>query len=312
MKTTILVIYGGPGNEHEVSIASAENVIASLNQDLYDVQKVFVQKNMSCVLHGEEVPLLEMLQKISKSSIIIPVFHGSFGEGGELQKMLEDLNLVYVGSKSHAAALAMDKKRTQELLSLQGILVPKTVVVTSLSQEIDSIFPSIVKPNNEGSSIDLYRIGNKEELHEVLTKVIPLHSEVLVQEFVTGREFTCGVIEKKNELFAFMPTEIILTKGELFDYTAKYSVGGCQEITPANVSLHITQEIQKLAIDAHKTIGCKDISRTDMMIKDDGTIVVLEVNTMPGMTKTSFIPAQAKASGYTLSEILDIVIHNYL
>jgi D-alanine-D-alanine ligase len=312
MKIKIYVIYGGPGAEHEVSIASAENVFFALDRDLYDAHKIYVQKNKLSIFNGEEYNLDVLIEKLPKDSVVIPVFHGSFGEGGELQKLLESHNILYIGSKYTAASLAISKKRTQDVLLQHCISVPKTDLVVSETQKINIPFPVIVKPNNEGSSIDLYKVHDEQSLQKILIKTLPYHHEMLVQEFVTGKEFTCGVIERKGELLPLLPTEVILTQGELFDYEAKYTKGGCQEITPAQVSSELTEKIQKLAIATHTIIGCRDISRTDMILKNDGTIVVLEINTMPGMTETSFIPAQAKASGYTLSQILDIVIHNYI
>ncbi len=308
----LAIIYGGPGNEHEVSIASAENVISALTTLPYAIQKIYIKKDMTCLVDGEEVTFNESLLRLTKETIVVPILHGSFGEGGVLQKILEDASIPYLFSNSSTSSVAMDKKRTQEILSESGLTVPKTEVVVSSDQEMEMTFPVFVKPNSEGSSIDLYKVENKEELHNILTMMLVKYNEVLVQEFVVGREFTCGVIEKKGELITLLPTEIILTKGELFDYDAKYKVGGCQEITPPHVSEEIIKRIQEIARVAHSTLKCKDISRTDMIMKEDGTIVVLEVNTIPGMTKTSFIPAQAVASGYTLSQIFDIVIHNHL
>ena len=201
----LAIIYGGPGNEHEVSIASAENVISALTTLPYAIQKIYIKKDMTCLVDGEEVTFNESLLRLTKETIVVPILHGSFGEGGVLQKILEDASIPYLFSNSSTSSVAMDKKRTQEILSESGLTVPKTEVVVSSDQEMEMTFPVFVKPNSEGSSIDLYKVENKEELHNILTMMLVKYNEVLVQEFVVGREFTCGVIEKKGELITLLP-----------------------------------------------------------------------------------------------------------
>lgn len=312
MKTNIAIIYGGMGSEHEVSIASAKTVFSELYNDRYEIQRIFIRKDGVCIKDQKAMTIVEALEMLPKSIVVIPILHGSYGEGGVLQKILEDRNISYTFSDSVSSSLAMDKYAADKVLCKSGLLTPYTVLVTSTEDYITIPFPLIIKPRDEGSSIDLYKVANREELELALKVSLAKHPEMLVQECIEGREFTCGVFENKNEKIALLPTEIILAQDQLFDYHAKYTTGGCQEITPADIPEIITKKIQEVAIAAHIALRCKDISRTDMIMKKDGTIVVLEVNTIPGMTATSFIPAQAVASGYTLGEILDIVISNHL
>lgn len=312
MKIKIAIIYGGVGSEHDVSIASADTVFSELNNDRYDIQKIFINKDGLCVIDKKKMSIVEALETLPKSIVVIPVLHGSYGEGGVLQKILEERHISYTFSDSVSSSLAMDKYASDKVLHKSGLLTPSTVMVISTEDDIAIPFPLIIKPRDEGSSVDLYKVADKEELELALKASLSKHSEMLVQECVEGREFTCGVFENHNKKIALLPTEIILKHGQLFDYHAKYTTGGCQEITPADISETITKKIQEVAIVAHIALRCKDISRTDMIMKKDGTIVVLEVNTIPGMTATSFIPAQAVASGYTLGEILDIVICNHV
>lgn len=167
--------------------------------------------------------------------------------------------------------------------------------------------PSYCK-TTEGSSVGLFKFMNESEYMSALDTIFENHEEMLVQEFIQGREFTCGVIEKNNEVIPLIATEIILTKGEMFDYTAKYTVGGCEEITPANIDTETMKRIQNLAVTCHRLLGCKSLSRTDMILQGED-LYVLEVNTIPGMTKTSFIPAEAKACGYSMKELITILIN---
>jgi D-alanine-D-alanine ligase len=157
----------------------------------------------------------------------------------------------------------------------------------------------------------LFKVKSDEELRSSLKKSVPIYKEMLVQEFITGREFTCGVVEIDGETIPLMPTEVILTKGEIFDYEAKYTVGGSKEVTPAEVDPALTERIQELALTAHEICGCKDISRTDMILNERGELVVLEINTVPGMTKTSFIPAELEASGYSIAGFIDGMLKKY-
>ena len=132
---------------------------------------------------------------------------------------------------------------------------------------------------------------------------------MLAQEFIKGREFTCGVIEKDGNVIPLVATEVILTKGNIFDYEAKYTPAGCKEVTPAEIGNDLMSRIQNIAVSCHKILGCKSISRTDLILKDD-ELYVLEINTVPGMTKTSFIPAEAKACGYDMKELITILINS--
>ena len=312
MVTNIAIFYGGPGSEHEVSIASAENFIASVEVSKYSVQKIFIQKDMVCLLDGKQMNLQEVIDLLPKDTIVIPLLHGPYGEGGVLQKILEANHKEYLWSDSKASSLAMDKYETGMMLRKVDLHTPETILVNQSNCNVPFSFPVIVKPRDDGSSVDLFKVEDDVSLEKALIESLTRHKEMLIQECVLGREFTCGVIEKKGELIPLVPTEIILTKGELFDYEAKYTVGGCNEVTPAEISKEVKKRIQEVAVVSHKALGCKDISRTDMIMRENGEIIVLEVNTIPGMTTTSFIPVQVKASGYTLSEIIDIVIDNHI
>lgn len=312
MTKKVCVIYGGKGNEHDVSLASGEHVSAVLSPH-YEVHNVFLSKNNEWLLDGVSMTQEEVLEKVyTENYVVIPMIHGEFGEDGELQKLLEEKGIRFIFSDSTSSALAIDKDKASHVFRLHGLLTPKSIVITRV-EDVDAggIFPAIIKPKTGGSSIDLYKVSSEEEIMNHLPDMLTRHSEILLQEFVEGREFTCGVYEKLGEIIALPPTEIILTKTKVFDYEAKYNEGACLEVTPPEVSDDVIQQIQETAKKAHMALSCKDLSRTDMIMTSSGDIVVLETNTIPGMTKTSFIPAQVKASGYTLYEFLDIVISNH-
>jgi D-alanine-D-alanine ligase len=254
---------------------------------------------------------LELLKK--SSAIVFQVIHGTFGEDGELASLLEERGISFIGSSSKAMKLTIDKYKTEAKPKEGGIATAESVSVDSVSEiaHIHVTFPAFVKPKDEGSSIALFKVKNESELEKVLQESIPTYGTMLVQPFVAGREFTCGVVELNGQPQALVPTEVILTKGETFDYEAKYGVGGSKEVTPAEVDAETTKRIQELALRVHVVCGCRDISRTDMILQEDGKLVVLEINTIPGMTKTSFIPAQLETSGYSVADLVRGMLDKY-
>ncbi|MFB0965261.1 MAG: ATP-grasp domain-containing protein [Patescibacteria group bacterium] len=262
---------------------------------------------------GEILSESEGVEKIlSENGAAFPVIHGEYGEDGALQKILEDAGIPFAGSDSESMALTIDKQKTGDRLATLGFRTPKSWVVTTAT-DLDSLglaYPVIVKPKSEGSSVSLYKPASREELEEVLNKEFAVRSEILVQEFVSGREFTCGVVDFGNGPEALVPTEVILTESELFDYDAKYRAGACVEVTPAEVESEIFERIRKTAKDVHEACGCRDLSRTDMILNDRGELVVLEINTIPGMTGTSFVPAQLRATGSDLKTFVRNVFDN--
>lgn len=237
---------------------------------------------------------------------VFPAIHGEYGEDGALQSVLETAGVPFVGSDSEAMRLTIDKQKTGNFLAEKGIRVPRSFVVTSETDpgSIGLPYPVIVKPKSEGSSVSLHKPGSLAELEAVLAKEFENRREILVQEFVSGREFTCGVAGTGADAEALAPTEIILTQSELFDYDAKYRAGACVEVTPAEVEPETFERLRETAVAVHRACGCRDLSRTDMILNSEGEIVVLEINTVPGMTGTSFVPAQLKAVGSSLSEFI--------
>ena len=307
----VAILFGGPSSEHEVSLSSAKNILENIDRELFDVLPVFITKDCQYIIDGNSFNERDGLSEFVTRNIdiVFPILHGTYGEDGTLQKKLEDIGIPFVFSSSQASALAIDKNKTNEILQLHNISIPQSLVITKMSTEHSCKYPIIVKPIDEGSSVGLFKCINVDEYRNSLEKIFEKHNEMLVQEFVQGREFTCGVIEKNNEIIPLVTTEIVLTKGETFDYDAKYTVGGCDEITPAHVDEEIMRRLQDCAKRCHFIIGCKSLSRTDMILQGNN-LFVLEINTIPGMTKTSFIPAEASVCGYSMKEFITILIES--
>lgn len=310
---TVAIVFGGPGSEHEVSLSSAKNILENIDRELYDVLQVFVTKEVLYIIEGVSFSEDEGIKELKNRcvQVVFPVFHGEYGEGGVVQKKLETHGLPFVGSQGEASAIAIDKHATSRLFKQNGVNVPEEQVVTKDDHVHRCSYPIFVKPLNEGSSVGLFKFEEEKKYFSFLDIIFNDHAEMLVQEFIEGREFTCGVIEKEGETIPLLATEVILTKGKLFDYEAKYTPEGCKEVTPADVDEVLMKKIQEVAVSCHTIMGCKSFSRTDMILHED-QLYVLEINTIPGMTKTSFIPAQAKASGYSMKELLTILITSAL
>jgi D-alanine-D-alanine ligase len=309
--TKIALIFGGPGKEHEVSFSSAKNILENIDRNSFNVLEVCVTKDKKYKIGNQIFDEDDGIEEIKKSGIevVFPIIHGTYGEDGELQEKLEQAGIKFVGSSSKVSALTIDKSKTNSVLEESGIKIPKSKIISQDDINFDCQYPIIVKPVDEGSSVDLFKFENEIDFKNEIDFIFRNHTQMLVQEFIKGREFTCGVIEKEGEVIPLIATEVILTKGELFDYEAKYTNGGCKEVTPAEVDDAIMKRLQELAVSCHKVLECKSISRTDIIFKNED-FYVLEINTVPGMTKTSFIPQQAKVCGYEMKELIRLLINS--
>lgn len=311
----IAIIYGGPSNEHDVSISSAKNVLKNINKKKWDTLKIFIDKKgvffvedkkKRVSLKEKDLPAFLKKNNVFK---VFPVLHGKYGEDGKIQKVLEKNNILFVGSSSTASVLAIDKNKSNVVYQKNNILIPKSKILTENNYKHKLNYPIIVKPVDEGSSFGLFKTEDEKDFQKNLKKFFKENKKMIAQEFIFGREFTCGVLEIKNKIKALVPSEVILTKTKTFDYKAKYTKGAVKEITPAKIDKKMEKKIQDLAVKCHKVLGCKDISRTDIILNEkDNQLYVLETNTLPGMTKTSFIPEQAKACGINMEELIDVLL----
>ncbi len=310
MKKKIAILCGGPSNEHEVSQNSARNIIENIDREMFDVIEVYISKEGLFNIEGILFETNEAIKKLKDIyDVVFPVLHGSFGEDGELQKVLEQERIAFIGSGSKSSSQTIDKNVSNNLFKKNGLIIPESQIISKEDSLILITYPIIIKPIDEGSSMGLYKCESEKDYISLKEELFQSHKEMLVQEYVIGREFTCGVIEVNKENIALPVSEIILTSSELFNYETKYVAGKCEEITPANISEELMKRIQNVAVRCHDILGCKSISRTDVIVKEN-TIYVLETNTLPGMTQTSFIPAQIKVHGMDMKELITRLIQS--
>lgn len=312
---------GGPSSEYEVSLATGENVFTNLDRRLFESIKIKILKDGKIWMSGR----YSKLEKAVKSvDLCFLATHGEFGEDGRLQAVLESHGVPYTGSGVLASALAMNKAKSRQLFSANGLKTPKSLIIkegenfkSQLRFFINKLIkmPVVVKPCSRGSSVGVAIVRRKNLLNKSIQEAFKFDPEVLIEEYIEGREFTCGVIEKKAnghiETVGLPVTEIIPNQGyDFFNYEAKYKTGATNEITPAKISETLAEEIKNTAIKAHQILGCKDYSRTDVRVKN-GKVYILELNTLPGLTDASLIPKALNQAGWSIRKFLsDICFRN--
>lgn len=295
----VAVLMGGPSAEHEISLKSGRMVLANLDKKKYWARGVRITKK------GKWPIIPTELKK--KFDVVFIAMHGEYGEDGQVQTILGKYRIPYTASGVRASQIGMDKIKSSRLFEEAGLSVPEFAVVGGVKKQMFH-FPVVVKPVNRGSSVGVSIVRTIQELPAAL-KLAQKHSQrVMVQKFIKGRELTCGILEINGKPQALPPTEIIPKIGKFFDYRAKYTAGGSHEITPARLTGRQFKETQTIAIKAHKIIGARGLSRTDMILGEDGRIYVLEINTIPGLTEISLLPQEAKADGIEFAELLDLII----
>lgn len=310
-KITVGVLRGGPSSEYDVSLKSGSSVLNSLSQDRYNIHDLFIDKEG--VWHKRGFPM-DPEKALRSVDIAIIALHGEYGEDGTVQKLLEKFSIPYTGSNSFSSAVGMNKVLTKNKIN---ILTPyhKTLGVTdSLHNDIVNLFrsfpmPAVIKPITGGSSVGITIARNFTEFEEGIKKAFEYSHKVLVEEYIVGREATCGVIDnfRNEDQYILLPVEIIPPQeNSFFDYDAKYG-GKSNEISPGNFTESEKIAIQEATKHVHNELGLRHYSRSDFIVSPKG-IYFLEVNTLPGLTEESVFPKSLSAIGSSLPEFLDHVI----
>jgi D-alanine-D-alanine ligase len=339
-RLNVAVLMGGISRERDISLSTGRQIVAALNSAKYrafaldSVTLAGGAKSLpptgdarltgATASQGSElVPLslgtLADADAPGRPDVVFLALHGRGGEDGTIQGLLDLLGIPYTGSGVLASALAMDKAMTKVVLGAAGIPTPGQIVVerrcAPSAAELDARvratfgYPVIVKPNAEGSTIGCSRVKESSELAAALEDALACDTRVLVEEYVTGVEITAGVLG--NEEPEVLPLVEIVTPDGFYDYRAKYDTGGSKHIIPARISETAAARARDYALRSHTLLGCRGMSRTDFIVRDD-VPVVLEVNTIPGMTPTSLLPDAARAAGISFEALLDRLIASAL
>ena len=318
----VAVLMGGRSSEHEISLASARSVLAALDPERYDAVRVEIGRDGRWALpngtralaSGDVLPVSvgpAVPAALGDVDVVLPVLHGPFGEDGTVQGLLELASVPYVGAGVAASALCMDKDLMKAVLRDRGIPVTRNVTL----REGDPLrnpfgYPVFVKPARLGSSVGISKVRSKEELAGAVELARRHDDKVLVEEFVSGIEVKCGVLGNRLPQ-ASLPGEIVahgFGESDWYDYSAKYDEDGMDLIVPPRVAEEIVARVQQLSVEAFVATECEGMARVDLFVRDDGEVLVNELNTIPGFTATSVYARLFEASGIPYPELLDRLV----
>ncbi len=347
-KINVAIIFGGQSGEHEVSLSSARAVINNLDTDKYQIIPIVITKKGNWLMGkkgaqylkdnadkiGKEGAISEKeSQKLvmenkkkhnflhyaegevpeNKIDVVFPLIHGPYGEDGRLQGMLDMLGMKYVFSGVLAHALGMNKAKAKIIAKNSGVGVAQDLIINKKNYSLKGILskrhlPLVVKPLKLGSSVGISIAKNEAELKQGIKKAFQYGSEVILEDYIAGREFTVTIMGNENSQVLAI-TEIIPLISEFYDYKAKYEEGGSKHICPAEISSELENKLKQEALKTYKVIGCRDLARADFMYDEKKKATYfIDINTVPGMTTTSLAPEAAKEAGMQFGVFLDRLI----
>jgi D-alanine-D-alanine ligase len=322
----VAVLMGGRSSEHEISLASARSVLENLDPDRYDVETIAIDQGGRWALaSGNSRGALPSAESVSESlpvlarsrtaetletvDVVLPILHGPFGEDGTVQGLLELAGVPYVGAGVAGSSVCMDKDLFKAVLRDRGIPVARNVTIR-LGDEIGNPFgyPVFVKPARLGSSVGITKVHDEGELAPAVALARRHDEKVLVEEFVAGTEVECGVLGNLRPPPIASVVGEIVPHNEWYDFSAKYDEGGSDIIVPARIPDATAERVQQLAVDSFVATECEGMARVDFFVREDGEVVVNEINTIPGFTETSVYALLFEASGIPYGELLNRLI----
>lgn len=323
MKKNIALLAGGYTGESVVSLNSAKQIETQLDHQLYNVYKIIVSRedwyylsanNQKVNVDKNDFSIIVNNQKINFDAVFI-IIHGSPGEDGKLQGYFDLLRIPYTTCDATTSAITMNKGYTKAIVSgIKYLNVAQSLQLFDQNkiqeQEIKKQLklPLFIKPNNGGSSIGMSKVNNWEELNDALTKAFAEDTQILVEEFIKGREFTVGIYKAKGEVVVLPITEIKSSK-EFFDYEAKYTSGMTEEITPANLPQETTNKVAEIVKAVFGKLNCRGMVRVDFILQDlTNDFYFIEINTVPGQSENSIIPQQVRAAGMQMKDFYSMLI----
>lgn len=301
----VAVVMGGPSAEREVSLNTGAAIANALRE--YGYTNV-VEIDLDPRNFGKQ--LAE-----SKAEVVFNAVHGLYGEDGRLQTLLEIREMPYTGSGMIASVSCMDKVITKRMLRDAGISTPACLIVnkkeSGIKEKIKQRFslPVVIKPASQGSSIGVEIVKEENQHDEALANAFKYSRDILVEEFIGGKELTVSMMQKDGEVVA-LPVIHIAPHSGTYDYHSKYTKGATEYICPADLDEETTKKVQEISKQAYEVLGCSGVARADVMLDEEGNGYVLEINTVPGMTATSLVPKAAAAAGITFPELCNIILQS--
>jgi D-alanine-D-alanine ligase len=289
----VAVVMGGPSAEREVSIQSGKGVLRALAALGHDARSL-----------DFDARFVDAIRDV-RPDVVFNALHGPGGEDGEIQGVLEWMGIPYTGSGIAACAVAMDKHLTKKLLAAEGLPTPAWDVFDLTGGTLPLLpgslnLPLVVKPRASGSSAGVVIVRSHEAWSKAIIDAAARTPEVLAEEFVPGREFSCGVLGEEA-----LPVVEIVPTDEFYSYDAKYKPGGSRHLIPAPIDHDLTSRLQTLALSVHRLLGLRDYSRTDFIVSKEGRPTILEINALPGMTPTSLLPDEAAHAGISYEALVE-------
>ncbi len=326
----VALLAGGRSSEHDVSLASARSVLEGLDPARYDVVGVVIGRDGRWALQSRDTDVLVAatdaqaspaetlpvpadggtLAALGAVDVVLPILHGPFGEDGTVQGLLELADVPYVGAGVAASALAMDKDLFKKVMRDSGIPVARHHTIR-LGDPVDNPlgYPAFVKPARLGSSVGISKVHDEPELEAAVALARRHDEKVLVEELVVGMEVECGVLgNRQPPPIASLPGRIDTLEHEWYDYASKYDEGGMELVIPPELPQQTIELVQQRAVDAFVASECEGMARIDFFVRDDGEVVVNELNTIPGFTATSVYAKLFQASGIEYAELLDRLV----
>lgn len=308
MKLRVAVIYGGRSGEHEISLRSAKSIIDALDPERYHVLHYLISKEG----RWSPKPIQPEPGANTHIDVAFPVLHGTFGEDGTVQGLLELADLPFIGPGVLASAAAMDKDVMKRLCRERGLPVVECLTLNSCHPDASAAlkqfsFPMFVKPANLGSSVGISKVRNPEELAEALRLATQFDRKIIVERAILGRELECAVLGNEDPA-ASLPCEILPSK-EFYDYEDKYLLDKAQCIVPADLPADTTAELRRLAVEAYQAVECEGMARVDFLLEAaTNKLYINEINTIPGFTSISMFPKMWEHSGLPMPKLLDRLI----
>lgn len=330
----VLVLMGGDAPEREISLKSGRAVAKALARNKHQVWSIDISYRYENSLPPDSIPppdpepslqcsplTLPYWLKTIRPDVVFPVLHGGYGEDGTLQAMLELLRFPYASPPPLACQLAMNKVQFKRLLIAEGIPTPLHCVIKREFFErnweiaVDEVerkigYPCVVKPSSQGSTIGASVVNrpDREALKDALSEAFRYDPEALVERKISGKEITVAVLGGGEKARALPVIEIVPKKGDFFDFTTKYTPGMAEHRIPPSISEAAQKLAQEIAVKVHNLLGCRAVTRTDMMVDESENIFVLELNAVPGMTEVSLVPEAAKVAGISFETLTEILL----
>ena len=333
-KLKVGVLYGGRSVEHDISLLSAKNILQNIDTSKFDISLLAIDKEgkwylcddidkpissgepLSAMLDAKN-PYLFSQERQIMLDVIFPILHGTDGEDGSVQGLLQTLNIAYVGSGVLGSAASMDKLLAKRVLQSAGLPVADFEAfhhnerdTIDFNKLVDHLgLPFIIKPANLGSSVGVSKINRHENFDQALDEAFKYDKSILIEEYIDGREVECAILGNEKPLASVAGEVILSSNYDFYSFTAKYADPDSAKITiPADMPDHVQNEIKDLCLKAYSLLNCHDLARVDLFVKADGAIFVNEINTLPGFTNISMYPSLVQYEGISYQELITKLI----